>query len=297
MPASELTQRVAVAAVGVPVAVVLIYLGGWVLGLALALLAALGTRELYRLAATQGIRAFARFGALLAIVIVLLAAAFRAQDVAAPFIWNGLLAATLILGGAAVWLRRTGERPLEAVAVTITGALLLGGSFACAMFLRHLGQPQPQIEPWRGAALVAFPIALAWVGDSTAYFAGHAWGRHKLIPHVSPGKTVEGAVANLIGTVLIGAVYASLVFQWWQGLPIGPLEGAAAGLILSPAAQIGDLAESLFKREAGVKDSGRLFPGHGGVLDRFDSVLFAVPAAYWYLAALLPLWNEGLPWR
>jgi phosphatidate cytidylyltransferase len=297
MAANELGQRVAVAAVGVPIAVVLIYFGGWPLGVVVAVLAALAARELYGLAGQKGTRAFTPFGMLLAGAIVLLSTTFRAEYDATPFIWLFVFVSTLALGGAAIWMRGTGGRPLEAVAVTVFAAVFVGGALSYVLFLRHLSEANASVLPWRGAALVAFPFMLAWVGDTCAYFGGRAWGRRKLIPSVSPGKTVEGAIANLVGTVLVGAVYASLVFQWWQGLPIGPLEGALAGAVVSPAAQIGDLAESLFKREAGVKDSGRLFPGHGGVLDRFDSVFFAVPAAYWYLAALLPLWIEGLPWR
>jgi phosphatidate cytidylyltransferase len=138
---------------------------------------------------------------------------------------------------------------------------------------------------------------MAWVGDTCAYFGGRAFGRRKLLPSVSPAKTVEGALSAVVGTVAIGALYAWGVFGIWLNVPIGPVAGALAGLLVSPVAQIGDLAESLFKREAGVKDSGRLLPGHGGVLDRFDSLFFAIPVVYWFLTLALPFFVEGLPWH
>jgi phosphatidate cytidylyltransferase len=300
MARSELTKRVAVAAIGIPFAVVIVYLGGVILGVVLALLAAGGALELYRLAARRGTQAFAPLGAVLAAGLVGGAVFEVEAGATARYAWPAAFCATLILFSAAIWMRGVNGNPLASVAVTLTGALLLGGSFSYAILLRHLGEAQGgmgEVDAARGAALVAFPITLAWMGDTFAYFGGRAWGRRKLMPSVSPGKTMEGAVANLVGTVIVGAVYAWLVFDRWHGLPIGPLAGGVAGLIISPAAQVGDLAESLLKREAGVKDSGRLLPGHGGVLDRFDSLLFAVPVAYWYLSALLPLRLSDLPWR
>jgi phosphatidate cytidylyltransferase len=298
MAASELTRRVAVAAVGVPLAVVVIHQGGWVLGIVLAALAALGTDELYRMGARNGGRAFVLAGVVLSALLVLFATLWRFPSLALPPSWSLLFAATLLLFALAIRARGVEGRPLEAVSLTLFGAVLTGGAFAYAVFLRNLASAAGADEnAWLGASLVAFPITLAWIGDTCAYFGGRRWGRRKLMPGVSPGKTVEGAVAGLIGTVLIAVVYATFVFERWHGLPIGPLEGAIVALLVSPAAQIGDLAESLLKRQAGVKDSGRLFPGHGGILDRFDSLFFAVPVAYWCLAGLLPLWVEGLPWH
>lgn len=298
MAASELTRRVAVAAVGVPLAVVVIHQGGWILGAVLASLAALGAEEVYRMGARNGGRAFTIPGTALAALFVLIATAGRVPARALPASWTLLFGVLLVLLTIAIWRRGVEGRPLEAVSLTLFGALLTGGGLAFAVFLRYLASPAGgEGNAWLGAALVAFPITLAWIGDTCAYFGGRRWGRHKLIPRVSPGKTVEGAIAGLVGTVVIAIVYAMFVFQRWHGLPIGPLEGAVVALLIAPAAQIGDLAESLLKRQAGVKDSGSLFPGHGGILDRFDSLFFSVPVAYWCLAGLLPLWVEGLPWQ
>src|SRR5690606_36087730 len=136
--------------------------------------------------------------------------------------------------------------------------------------------------------LLAMPIALTWLGDTFAYFGGRAWGKRKLIPSVSPGKTIAGALSSVAGTMVMGALYAWLIFGLWLGVDYPLLLGALAGVIVSITAQIGDLAESLLKREAGVKDSGALLPGHGGVLDRFDALFFTLPLMYWYLRLTLP---------
>lgn len=297
MAASELTRRVAVAAIGVPLAIVVIYIGGCVLAIVIMLLAALGAAEIFGLAEKRGSRAFLAAGCGLAMLYVLAAA----RDPAGAWTPRILIAVTvgmvLVLSAAAIWRRGVGGAPLGAVATTLFGAVFVGGTLAHVMLLRQLAGGETVGPGWTGAALVAFPITMAWIGDTCAYFGGRAFGRHKLIVRVSPGKTVEGAIAALLGTVAIGAVYAWAVFGQWLDLPIGPASGALAGLLVSPVAQIGDLAESLFKREAGVKDSGRLLPGHGGVLDRFDSLFFAVPVIFWYFVLLLPLWVEGLPWR
>jgi phosphatidate cytidylyltransferase len=127
---------------------------------------------------------------------------------------------------------------------------------------------------------VLYPLVLTWISDTAGYFVGRALGRHKLMPSVSPGKTVEGAAGALAFTMLASWAYvrfalvpiASLGMRLWVALALGAAIGAAV--------QLGDLVESLLKREGGVKDSSHLLPGHGGVLDRIDGMLFALPVAY-----------------
>ena len=131
----------------------------------------------------------------------------------------------------------------------------------------------------RGMAPVFLLYSLIWLGDTAAYFVGLAMGRRALNPRVSPGKTWEGALAALGASVLAGAVLGAAAVPW-----LGPARGAALGLVASVAGQLGDLIESLLKRDLGVKDSGSWIPGHGGALDRFDSLLLAAPAVYGFLA-------------
>lgn len=137
--------------------------------------------------------------------------------------------------------------------------------------------------PWRFAIdlrnvsvhLLFFALALNWVGDTAAYYAGRQFGRHRLAPVVSPKKSWEGAAASVIASVVLGVLYLGKfdpTFSWWQV--------ALMAIVGNIAGQFGDLAESAIKRGAGVKDSGALLPGHGGVLDRVDSSLFALPAVY-----------------
>jgi phosphatidate cytidylyltransferase len=296
MAAGELAKRLVVAAVGIPMAVILVYLGGWALGVVLAILAAAGVVELNRLAEQKGTRPFTAAACTLATLLVLVPVVHPTMHDVAAILWSLCFVFALGLSAAAIWWRGVEGGPLRTAAVSLFGPVLIGGGFAFAILLRNLGDIGELASPARGAALIAFPITLAWMGDTFAFFVGRAWGRHKLIPAVSPGKTVEGAIAGFVGTVLVGAIYAGLIFTQWLAMPISPLAGALAGVIVAPAAQVGDLAESLLKREAGVKDSGHFFPGHGGVLDRFDSLFFAIPVGYFYFTVLLPVWVETLPW-
>ena len=171
--------------------------------------------------------------------------------------------------------------------MTIAGAVYAGGTLVFAVFLRHLLNIGGADDRAAGLALVLFPLAITWINDSAAYFAGRALGRRKLIPAVSPGKTVEGALAGVIAGVLTGMLYTAVVLPRAADLELGVLAGAVCGALIAVAAQVGDLAESLFKRDAGVKDSGTLLPGHGGILDRFDALYFSLPVAYGLVALLL----------
>src|SRR5579863_8648291 len=143
--------------------------------------------------------------------------------------------------------------------------------------------------PWRFSIdlrhesihLLFFALALNWIGDSAAYYAGRAFGRHRLAPVISPMKSWEGAIASVAASVVFGLLYLGYFMQrlrWWD-IAVMAVLGNVAG-------QLGDLAESAMKRGAGVKDSGSLLPGHGGMLDRVDSSLFALPAVYLLFASL-----------
>lgn len=153
---------------------------------------------------------------------------------------------------------------LPSAAVTVLGIIYIFGAWHCAILLRDAN------PHWLMIALI-----VSWAGDTAAMYVGKAWGRRKLAPRVSPGKTQEGALASVVGGILIAVAYG------WSLMPNEPLWiVAVVGAIANIAGQLGDLCESAFKRGAGVKDSGTMLPGHGGWLDRIDSTLFSVPAVY-----------------
>lgn len=276
MALSETAKRVAVAAVGIPIAVGAVYAGGLVLGGLVALIAVLAALELYRMAERKVARPLAYLGAGAAGALVLLASAFPQEGPGgAGFAW--LLALFVIaVVTAAIWARGVEGEPVLSVSTTVFGTLYTGGLLSYALFLRHL---PPYPDALHGTALVFAPVLLTWASDTFAYFVGRAFGRRKLIPRVSPGKTVEGSLGALAGTVLVAVGY-TWVLARFPTYRMGLGEAVVFGVLVSVAAQVGDLAESLLKRDAGVKDSGALLPGHGGALDRFDSLLFTLPLAY-----------------
>jgi len=279
----ELGRRVAVAGVGIPFTAFILMVGGWTLAVVIGACGLLATRELFSMAEAQGIRPFSWIGILGSLAMALLAGAARSFQVAAPWALGLIFGAFLISAALAIRNRWPDGRPLAAVSVTILGILLGGGTLSFAVFLRHLPDLQaaegsPYLLP--GVALVAFPLAVAWLGDTAAYFVGSLYGKRKLIPSVSPGKTVEGGVAGLACAVLVGGLMGWLFLGFHADNGLSALIGGCLGLVLGIGAQLGDLAESVFKREAGVKDSGDIFPGHGGILDRFDALIFTIPMAY-----------------
>jgi phosphatidate cytidylyltransferase len=290
--AGELTKRVAVAAVGIPVVILVLYLGRWAMGPVLALFCAGAAFEFYRLAEARGIRPLRVPGAVAAAALVLVAMVHPAVATAAPLLWNAVAFFTLLIAVLTIWTRGPEGRPLMVTAITVIGALIPGAAMGYAIFLRHLpvspaAATTPTAATVVGLALVVYALAITWITDSAAYFAGKRWGRRRLIPAVSPKKTVEGALAGLVGGTLAGLVFGYGVLNVWLGVPFHPIAAAAGGLLLSGVSQVGDLAASAWKREAGVKDSGTFFPGHGGIIDRMDSLLFTIPATYWLLSLLL----------
>lgn len=271
---TETTQRVAVAAVGIPVAVAAVYAGGWILALLIAAIAVAGSLEFYRMAEHRQARPLVVAGSALTVAFVLVAAI---DPQAGPAGFGLVLTiAMLVVSALAIWTRGVEGQPLLSISTTLTGAVYTGGLLSFGLFVRHL----PGVEgAAHGTALVFAPVLLTWTSDTFAFFVGRRWGRTKLIPRVSPGKTVQGAIGAVVGSVLVAIAYARVL----EGFSIyrpSLLEGAILGLAISIVAQVGDLVESLLKRDAGVKDSGKLLPGHGGALDRVDSLLFTLPLAY-----------------
>ena len=165
----------------------------------------------------------------------------------------------------------------------VVGMAYIGLLLSAFMLLHDLG-PRVRVTPFGpanwGAWLLLYVSICVWASDTLAYFAGRSLGRHKLAPTLSPNKTVEGALGGLCGAITTGAV-----FGYWIHLPM--LHGLVVGLLAGVLGPLGDLFESALKRELGIKDFGTLMPGHGGALDRIDSMLFVVPVAYVYLVFLI----------
>ncbi len=274
----NLAQRIGFAAAAIPFVLLVVWYGGWPLVTVVAAVALLGTRELYDLLRHMGAEPLDGLG-LAGATLIAPAVYLHLQDpqgfVSAAWPYAGALWLMLVLS-AALWRRSPSERPLEAVAVTVFGALYAGALPAFLVQLRHGGGHE--LRSWAGAWLVFFPLVVTWVGDTAAMFGGQAIGGPKLAPRVSPGKTRSGSAAGVIGGLVVAPIFAYGIFpSVGVAAGFGPL--LAIALVLSIVGQIGDLAESLFKRQAGVKDSSHLIPGHGGVLDRFDSLYFVIPMA------------------
>ena len=273
----SLTLRLWSAVVFLPLLVLMARLGGLIyLGFTL-LFIGLALREFYLMMASKGLFPHWKSGYLAAFLfpigVYVRSRAHRTEEWHLAGLITVLLIAMLLAG-----LRRgASKQTLVNASATFLGVLYIGwlGAHVCA--LREL--------PWslgvsyaEGMSFALLPFFLAWSCDTAAYVVGRAWGRHRLAPGVSPGKSVEGAIAGLVAATL-AAVVARAWFAPYLSLAAALLLGVLVGVF----AQLGDLVESLVKRDADAKESSSLIPGHGGVLDRFDSILFAAPLVYYFL--------------
>ena len=276
MALSNLAARVIFAVLAIPVVLLLVYVGGLPLAILLALAGGRAAWEYYGIAEAAGERPMAGTGTIIAAAIPLAVFAYQIGRFHPP-VFALAAAITLIVFALAIWWRGVEGRPTGAVATTVFGAAYTGGMLSFAYGLRYHNYAVGAVA---GTALVIYPLILTWTSDTAAYFVGRAIGRRKLIPAVSPGKTVAGAVGALIASVVVSWLYARYVLPHFARLSMLHWQAIWFGVVMSVAVQIGDLAESLVKRDAKVKDSSHLIPGHGGVLDRLDSLLFAIPVAY-----------------
>lgn len=284
--ASELTRRVIVALLAAPFALWVVWLGDAPLATLLGVVSAISAWELYRIARAGGLTPLVVVGIVISALFPLAVHAQYLRVVHVPLVAAALV--MLLVVALAIWMRGVDGKPLGAAAVTLFGAAYTGGTLSFVYALRYFGYA---VGDAAGFTVAMLPIVLTWSSDIGAYFTGRTFKGPKLIPSVSPAKTVSGALGGVTLTVVMCVLlvryalipYAQLAFSTW-GL-------VAFGVGISVAAQLGDLAESLLKREAGVKDSGTLLPGHGGALDRFDSLFFVLPVAYslyWWLLIPVP---------
>ncbi len=225
-------------------------------------LALLCYREFIRMVENQGLKSFAFIGSVFGVLLL----------VAPQLQWPDFLLLSLL--GLGFSLRVDDFRiGFASAAAFVLGILYVFGAWRAGIALHD-----------RNLHWLFFAVALNWAGDVSAYYVGRAFGRHKLAPVVSPGKSVEGALASVAASVLFGCVYLPYFVP-----DVTLLQAALFAVVGNVAGQFGDLSESALKRGAQMKDSGTMLAGHGGWLDRLDSSLFSMPAVYWLLAAWQPL--------
>jgi phosphatidate cytidylyltransferase len=279
-------KRVATAGVLIPFAVGIVLWGSTaLLALVVALVTMLALFEYFALGEAIGHRAYRFWTATCALFLIfaqwlmgdLSAYRFSVGLTAYQRIWwfaNGApsLEAVFflfVLGIAAITLftKRPMVEALPAAGISCSGLILVAFPLSFAVRLHGAGR--------EGPLLLLFALVITWVGDSAAYFAGRSIGKHALAPHLSPKKTWEGTIASFLGSLIV-----AIVFARYMTVPLRHLLGMAA--VGNVAGQVGDLLESAYKRSAGIKDSGSILPGHGGVLDRIDALILAIPVVWYY---------------
>jgi len=263
----ELARRLATAAIGIPLLALALFAGPPIVAVLVgAVVSAIGLWEFYALLAARGVVALRVTG-------YVLAAAFFLQTVRPALVPPAVvpIAALIVL---VAMLTRAGDLPgsVTSAATTLLGAAWLGALGGTMAALRLV--PPERGGPW----VLMLLLTTSMMADSTAFFVGSAVGRHKLAPRISPGKTWEGLAGGLAGAIVGTLIVRHFGLQW---IPLS--HAVVLAVLVALAGMAGDLAESLLKRWAGVKDSGALFPGHGGMLDRLDSLLLGAPVLYYYL--------------
>lgn len=273
-----LKKRVITSLGAIPLVVAIIWYGDpWLFVTFIAIWGLLAVIEFYRLVTALKVIPLYVFGIIWTLLFILIRHPLISAALE-PYVAQGLVVPVLFSGGIIVSLftlvfRRQKFNAFPAWAWTFAGILYIGWLLGYAVALRHVDG---------GRNWLFFALFCTFGSDTAAFFTGRAIGRHKLAPSISPGKTWEGTTGGLLGAVGVGLLFlldtpVSLAAQLtvWQA--------GALALLVSVFGQMGDLVESLFKRNVGAKDSGRLMPGHGGILDRMDSVVFAIVIVYYWV--------------
>ena len=263
---SDAMARILVALPAIAFAIFIVSQGGLVFAIGIIALGILAQAELYTMMARVRPVNVAGFLALIGLVL----AALYGNQSQVLLVLVCAVPVTFFLS----MLRPRRENVSWAIAVTLLGVVWIGLAFAHAMFLRKLDH---------GGALVIDVLIGTFIGDTAAYFGGRAWGHRRLAPQISPHKTLEGLLTGIVGGTLAFWLFAvAYQHEWFKGP-----DALLIGFCVALAGPVGDLFESMLKRDLEVKDSGRFFGAHGGVLDRLDAVLFTAVAGYYVSRAVL----------
>jgi phosphatidate cytidylyltransferase len=272
-----LGKRILTAVIGIPVAVYVINYGEWLFAAAVLVLTLLAWHEFYTMLQNKNIKIYYSLGILINIFILGCAWLGNSQEFIMVMFLGTLLALLKVV--------TSGNKfTVVDAAFSLLGLFYIGMSFAHLLLLRYTDSSLYLTTSWgqlsAGAAYLWLAFVGTWASDTFAFFTGSYFGKNKLCPLISPSKTVEGALGGMVGSI-IAIIVLGMLFK----LPVS--HSAIMGILVGIAAPLGDLVESAMKRFAGVKDSGQILPGHGGILDRFDSILFAVPVIYYYMHAFI----------
>lgn len=273
--------RIITGLIGIPIVVALVFWrGGLPFFILISAAALLGLLEFYGGARKGGARPHVFFGLIAAALFLAYGRSIGLDMLYLLPVLTGFVLIVFIME-----LMREPRTPFVNAGVSILGVVYVVWMLLHFLWLREI-PGEIKVGLWsseKGAWLVMFVLLTTWAVDTGAYFIGKFYGKTKLAPNLSPGKTIEGSVGGFVSALVIGAIAAAVI-------QIPQPHGLILGGLIGITGQIGDLVESAFKREIGIKDFGALIPGHGGVLDRLDSLLFTGPVTFWYLITFLPFW-------
>ncbi|SIO12349.1 phosphatidate cytidylyltransferase [Carnobacterium alterfunditum] len=255
-------QRIITAIIGLILFVPVVYMGSWILELVVAVLGIIALFELFRM---KGNKIFTVEGIISIIALLGLLLPQYAAMILPEYMDTQMILYLFVLLLLVCTVFSKNNFTFDDVAVSVLGIMYIGFGFRFLLLTRY-----------SGLDLLLFVLFVVWATDIGAYLIGRKLGKHKLAPSISPNKTIEGAVGGVVMAMIVAFIYLT---YYPQNYNIGWM--LALTFILSIAGQLGDLVESAFKRYYGVKDSGNLLPGHGGILDRFDSLLFVLPVIYY----------------
>ncbi|MGB7845194.1 MAG: phosphatidate cytidylyltransferase [Candidatus Acidiferrum sp.] len=269
--------RVLTALVLIPVVVaIVLFTPTWAVAIATAIITVLALWEYFALGEAIGHRAYRLWTTFSSLLFILSQSVITRSFIDPPHVFYlaGLNFFLFILGITCLtlWTHRPLVESLPAAGISSSALLLVAFPLSFAVCLHGVED---------GRLLLLFALAITWAADTTAYFVGRAIGKHPLAPHISPKKTWEGSIAGMFGSLLVA--YA---FSYWIKIPLPHL--LVMAVFGNIAGQMGDLLESAYKRSAGVKDSGGLLPGHGGILDRIDALILCIPVIWYYLVLVNP---------